>query len=121
MLIPPFSYCITKQYYSSSIHVYRGLSPLLAPLSIGLSTVIYNSILPLELILVRSPLLKKSMFVSFPVLNDMLKLRTYSCISASFQSRDIHHDYRILYVVSRLLSQSILYMSCTYYLFVLIY
>jgi len=61
-----------------------------------------NPLLPLELFLVRSPLLKKSKFVSSPVLNDMLKLRTYSYISVSLQTHDIHHVYRILYVGLRL-------------------
>lgn len=64
--------------------------------------------LPLELFLVRSPLLKKSMFVSFPVLIDMLKSRTYSCISASFQHHTMLCDYRVLHVGHRIESLSIL-------------
>lgn len=112
MSIPPASYCTTKQYYSSALPAVRGLSPLLAPLSIGSPPAIYNSTLPLELLLVRSPLLKKSTFVSSPVLSDMLKSRTYSCISAPLQPRGLHHAYRILYVVPRMTSLSILYMGC---------
>lgn len=42
---------------------------------------LYNDciVLPSELFLVRSPLLKESMFLYFPTLNDMLKSRVYSC------------------------------------------
>lgn len=116
MFIPPDSYCITKQYYSSSLPLYRGLSPLSAPLSIGFSRSLhYNCVLPLELFLVRSPLLKKSKFVSSPVLIDMLKFRTYSCIAASLQSHGMRHVYRILYVGHRLGNLSILYMSCCWF------
>lgn len=105
------SHCTTKQCYSSIQLALRGLSPPLAPLSIGFSSHSYNYILPLELLLVRSPLLKKSKFVSSPVLTDMLKSRTYSCISASFQPHVLPHDYRILYVGRRQRNLSIPYMS----------
>lgn len=71
----------------------------------------YNFKLPLELLLVRSPLLKKSKFVSSPVLTDMLKSRTYSCMSASFQPHALQHAYRILYVGLRQRNLSIPYMS----------
>lgn len=91
---------------------YRGLSPPMALFSKRFYRHLYNFTLPLELFLVRSLLLKKSKFVSFPVLNDMLKFRTYSCISASFQPHNIHCDYRILYVGHRLENLSILYMRC---------
>lgn len=87
-----------------------GLSPPVVLLSIRFLSLSYNFTLPLELFLVRSLLLKKSKFVSFPVLIDMLKFRTYSCISALFQPHNMHCDYRILYVGLRLENLSILYM-----------
>lgn len=111
MLIPPIHTALpnntTLPLYLSTVGYHHIL--LLFPQDSRFS--IYKLELPLELFLVRSPLLKKSKFVSSPVLNDMLKLRTYSCISASLQTHDIHHVYRILYVGLRLWNLSILYMS----------
>lgn len=92
----------------------RGLSPPPAPLSIGFLRLPHNFALPLELFLVRSPLLKKSKFVSLPVLSDMLKFRTCPCISAPFQPRSVHCDSRVLYVGHRLENLSILYMRCVW-------
>lgn len=66
--------------------------------------------LPLELFLVRSPLLQKSMFVSFPALIDMLKFRAYSYIKMYYYNyHNLHCVYRILYVGHRLRNQSIPY------------
>jgi hypothetical protein len=105
------SYCITKQYYSSSSPTSRGLSPPLAPLSMALRRLVHNFALPLELLLVRSPLLEKSMFVSFPVLIDMLKFGTCSYIPVSLQPHNMRCAYRILYVGHRSENLSILYAS----------
>lgn len=71
------------------------------------SPVLPQLLLPLELLLVRSPLLQKSTFVSSPVLTDMLKSRTYSCISASFQHHALLPDCRVLHVGHRPESLSI--------------
>lgn len=111
MLIPPLHTALPNNTTRPLLVILRGLSPLLAPLSIGSRISLHNFLLPLELLLVRSPLLKKSMFVSSPVLSDMLKLRTCSCISAQLQTHNFHCVYRILYVGPRLKSLSILYMS----------
>jgi len=110
MLIPPLSYCTTKQYYSSYS---------LLPWAITTAGSSFHRIslartqlqLPLELFPLRSPLLRKSMFVSSPVLTDMLKFRTYSCVSASFQPRRMHGAYRIRYVGLRPENLSIPYMG----------
>lgn len=87
----------------------RGLSPPLATRSRVFSRCAHNFALPLELLLVRSPLLKKSMFVSSPVLSDMLKSRTCSCIAASFQPHCVRRVYRVRHVGHRLGNLSILY------------
>lgn len=71
--------------------------------------------LPLELIPVRSPLLRKSKFVSFPALNDMLKFRAYSYITMHYYNyHNLHYVYRILYVGHRLRNLSIPYIRLTY-------
>lgn len=112
MFIPPLHTALPNNTTLPFFLLYRGLSPHNAPLSIGFSSLLYyNFVLPLELFLVRSPLLKKSKFVSSPVLNDMLKFRTYSCIAASLQTFGMRQIYRILYVGPRLGNLSILYMS----------
>lgn len=94
------SHCTTKQCYSSALRL-RGLSPPMAPLSIGFLHAPHNRSLPLELLPVRSPLLGKSKFVSSPVLTDMLKSRTCPCISAPLQPHAVRRVCRILYVGPR--------------------
>jgi len=78
-----YSHCTTKQCYS----LYTSASGAITLFGFPFQRIIpptvlqHSKSLPLELFLVQSPLLEKSMFVSFPVFNDMLKSKTYSCIS----------------------------------------
>jgi len=76
------SHCTTKQCYSLFLSVSGAITLSGSPFQkICIPTQLqHSSSLPSELFLVQSPLLEKSMFVSFPVFNDMLKSKTYSYI-----------------------------------------
>lgn len=92
-----------------------GLSPALAPLSIG-SFVRWLTMLPclpLGLLPVQSPLLRKSLLVSSPVLIDMLKSRTLSstlyllepqCFALPFAFYRVRHRHRNLVIPYRSVS-----------------
>lgn len=71
------SRCTTKQHYSSLAHPLRGSHPLRPRIPSGLVLrATTPEGFPPGLLLVHSPLLQKSTFVSSPVLNDMLKSGT---------------------------------------------
>lgn len=73
------SRCATRQRYSFPAER-PGLSPALAALSIAFAASATTPCgLPLGLLPVRSPLLGKSLLVSFPALSDMLKSGACSC------------------------------------------
>jgi len=95
------SYCTTKQYYSSSLLLCARAVTASGSSFHRIPQDLHNRTLPLELLPVRSPLLGKSKFVSSPVLTDMLKSRTSSCIAASLQPHAVRRVCRILYVGPR--------------------
>jgi hypothetical protein len=80
-------------------HRATGLSPSAAPLSGGFALSAYNSAcrLPCGLFPVHSPLLRKSLLVSFPPFSDMLKSEGLSATPWLFEHRAFVSEDRAAY------------------------